>query len=360
MRILINGISNSATGGLVILKLVLNELNTLQVNNIDHNVTFISPGSFNDKNVSLDNITKLQIPWCQYKWVQYIAQIFLLPVICQRFDLILNLTDLPVATRKHQLYYVDWPYLFETKVSLSLPKKVKKTLIKILFPFVDTVIFQKQKSSADCILPINHQLTHVMNISENYVKFIKDKYYGVSNRELDEINNFTFLFYPAAPYSHKNHKLLYSALQYAVSNKIQINQKIFLTITEKEFMQSINMDERNIDLDIMKSFVFLGRLSSSKCLEYMNKSCALLFPSKLETLGLPLLEAIALNKPVLVYDSDYSRELLLDAYYYKSPAELCNLLTRPFETLKFPKLRREGGYVSWNKLIEASIDNLDN
>ena len=354
MRILINGISNSATGGLVILKLALNELGKHSTDKMGHNIKVILPSSFRHKNELHDNVTAIELPLCEYKIVQYITQIVFLPFISRRFDLILNLTDLPIITRTNQFYYADWPYLFEISTRLSLSKKIKLRCIRALFLFVDTVIFQKQKSSANFKIPTYSKYTYVMNISETYIRFIKEIYLKLPNETLSQSNDHSFMFYPAAPYGHKNFKLLYDALEHAENNKLEVKHKIYLTITKKEFLKSIKMNGLKTNTHVMRSFVFLGQLSHKTCLEYMRNSCALLFPSSKETLGLPLLEAIALKKPILVYDSDYARELVLDAYYFKSPSDLCELLTLLSSTLKLPKVCKEAGYVSWLKLIEHS------
>jgi glycosyltransferase involved in cell wall biosynthesis len=48
-------------------------------------------------------------------------------------------------------------------------------------------------------------------------------------------------------------------------------------------------------------------LTREKTLEILNNSKCLLFPSKLETWGLPISEAIFLKKDIIVSDLDYSK-----------------------------------------------------
>jgi glycosyltransferase involved in cell wall biosynthesis len=81
-----------------------------------------------------------------------------------------------------------------------------------------------------------------------------------------------------------------------------------LTLTEKEF-------------DPYKKIKYLkniGNLSSSEMNNYYGKVDALLFLSSLESYGLPLIEAMSLNLPILTVDLSYSRWVCEDhAYFFK-------------------------------------------
>ena len=59
-----------------------------------------------------------------------------------------------------------------------------------------------------------------------------------------------------------------------------------------------------------KNFVFEGIIKHDNLLSYYKSATALVFPSSIETVGLPLLEAAALGLPVLAADVDYAHEVL--------------------------------------------------
>jgi glycosyltransferase involved in cell wall biosynthesis len=125
---------------------------------------------------------------------------------------------------------------------------------------------------------------------------------------LNKNKKFKF-FYPSAFYPHKMHKFLLSFDNYLLNNKIVIdNIEIYLTLTEKEF-------------DPYKKIKYLkniGNLSSSEMNNYYGKVDALLFLSSLESYGLPLIEAMSLNLPILTVDLSYSRWVCEDhAYFFK-------------------------------------------
>jgi glycosyltransferase involved in cell wall biosynthesis len=57
-------------------------------------------------------------------------------------------------------------------------------------------------------------------------------------------------------------------------------------------------------------FKFIGKLNRNEVAGYYEAMDALLFPSKLETWGLPLTEAKEFNKPIFVSDLPYAKETI--------------------------------------------------
>lgn len=54
----------------------------------------------------------------------------------------------------------------------------------------------------------------------------------------------------------------------------------------------------------------VGKIPYERVLEYYKSSDLMIFPSKLETLGLPLMEAKHFNLNILAIDLPYSREVI--------------------------------------------------
>jgi len=112
------------------------------------------------------------------------------------------------------------------------------------------------------------------------------------------------LVYPASFLPHKNHCLLEKPEVLNVLKKHGFALKITLALPASfraphELVQN------------------LGRISREESLNLIAASDALLFLSSCESLGVPLLEAAMLGKPVVCPDLPYSRELLgCSAYYF--------------------------------------------
>lgn len=107
------------------------------------------------------------------------------------------------------------------------------------------------------------------------------------------------VFYPTSPVFYKNYHILIDAIREMKSDKIEL----VLTVEENQL--------ENIDLkNIPQNITFLGPLSYSETIKQLSQSDALLFPSYIETFGLPLLEAAAFGKPILTVNLEYAKEIL--------------------------------------------------
>jgi len=72
------------------------------------------------------------------------------------------------------------------------------------------------------------------------------------------------------------------------------------------------------DIEIPKNlinveFVFLGQITHNEVLWMFKNIHCMVFPSYIETLGLPLIEAASFGLPILASDLSYAREVL-DGY----------------------------------------------
>lgn len=126
---------------------------------------------------------------------------------------------------------------------------------------------------------------------------------AVRKPEADD-SQFTF-FYPADAVGHKNHVNLLNA--WGVLAKEGRSPKLLLTLRPKE----MELIRHRAQLDSQRpiSVVNLGWLSRPDVLNQMSRSSALIFPSRAETFGLPMLEARALGVPVVASERDFVRDV---------------------------------------------------
>jgi len=116
-------------------------------------------------------------------------------------------------------------------------------------------------------------------------------------------------FYPSAIYPHKNHsRLLEIARNIQKSNG---NQRIVITANENEPLANELLESiRKGCLD--RIIHNLGWLTHAETLATLELCKGMLFLSTFETLGLPLLEAKRLSKPIIAAELETSRELVGD------------------------------------------------
>ncbi|MDT7934747.1 MAG: glycosyltransferase [Sphingomonadaceae bacterium] len=118
------------------------------------------------------------------------------------------------------------------------------------------------------------------------------------------------LFYPAAGYPHKNHALLARLDPQAAS----LIDQLTLTIPP----------ERN-PCPGASWLRMAGRLDPSAMLDEYRTADALLFLSKAESFGFPLVEAMWLGLPIIAADLPYARTLCGEAAIYFDPDEATSL-----------------------------------
>lgn len=116
-------------------------------------------------------------------------------------------------------------------------------------------------------------------------------------------------FYPATAFSYKNHMTLLKAIKNAQDNGLSDYEVIFTikadesdyTKTLYEYVQKNNLSVR-----------FGGCVSRDKVFELYTRS-VLVFPSYVESFGLPLLEARMTGTPIIASDTSFCHEIL-DGY----------------------------------------------
>lgn len=110
-------------------------------------------------------------------------------------------------------------------------------------------------------------------------------------------------FYPAYPRVFKNLEVLFKAAE--ILNKWHKDFRTVVTIDGSENKYSKHLREVYGHIEQIK---FIGLQPRDKVFEWFNSCSCLVFPSKLETWGLPITEAKSFNKPILVANRAYAKE----------------------------------------------------
>lgn len=118
-------------------------------------------------------------------------------------------------------------------------------------------------------------------------------------------------FYPARDYPHKNHKLLFEA--YEKLNTIFLKSELLLTLEPNRIK--------------LKGIKALGEISQKKVLNILDRdNTVLVFPSLSESFGLPLVEALELDIPILASDLPFAREICGKCAIYFDPHSVSSLI----------------------------------
>ncbi|MFY9995222.1 MAG: glycosyltransferase [Leclercia sp.] len=116
----------------------------------------------------------------------------------------------------------------------------------------------------------------------------------------------TIFLYPATPINYKNHQIILQAINKLVSKSF--NDFVFQVTFEKNTYKIFDSYVKSHNLEEYISY--LGVVSYDELIKRYKECNVLLFPSYLETFGLPLLEASTLGCDILTSDLPYSRDVL--------------------------------------------------
>ena len=186
--------------------------------------------------------------------------------------------------------------------------------IKYLY-FYRILFFLFLKNSDNLIVQTQTMKKTVENKLKKQKVYVEDKYWrnlginnffnGLNNFENKNIKNKSLVsncretqltfFYPSAFYPYKNHKNLIYAFK-GISETFGIKIRLILTLSKEELpssMQSLNF------------IIYTGEVNIFDIHEIYQKVDYLIFPSLLESLGLPLIEAKLYNLPIICSREDY-------------------------------------------------------
>lgn len=216
-------------------------------------------------------------------------------------QLVMYMQALPFYKRKWSLFNGSRERLlwFYTNV---FPYAVKKSLNERTYVVVNTP-FLKEWYSDLYKFDKTRIFTMMPDIENVDVSKCKDYDFGSTK--------YNFL-YPANNAGYKEHRTLMEAVSRLKEKNPDLASsiKIYLTLKAEANEKMIKQIESYGVTDL---FVFTGFVSREELLS-MYKSCTgLLFPSTIESLTMPLWEAVAFKKPIACQDLEFSR-YQLDGY----------------------------------------------
>jgi glycosyltransferase involved in cell wall biosynthesis len=145
-----------------------------------------------------------------------------------------------------------------------------------------------------------------------------------------------FFFYPAVTWPHKNHAVIFRALRVLRERARVVD--VYFTGATTEFRAQL--DELAGSLGVLEQVHSLGFVTSDELQTLFQESTAMLFPSKFEGLGLPVLEAFHAGVPVVCANATVLPEVAQDAALYFDPDSPEELAGQMIRMLDEPDLRR--------------------
>lgn len=256
-----------------------------------------------------DNIVIKKLPWVKNSWFHrlwfdyvYSKKIIKHNKIDEVFSLqntLLPIKRIPQTLYLHQsLPFCEYKYTFLENKKFWIYQNIIGKLIKKSVKNAKKVIVQTEWMKQAIIKQCDIKQDKIEKISpETTIKV--NKFFDINKWH-------NLFFYPASNLSYKNHKVIFQAIKLLKQHDIKDFNVIF-TLTEKtlphDCIELYNELKENVEL--------VGSIKQEQVMELYSKSI-LLFPSYIETFGLPLLEARCCKSTVIASDTPFSREILGD------------------------------------------------
>ena len=163
------------------------------------------------------------------------------------------------------------------------------------------------------------------------------------------------IFYPSSFLKHKNHQVLIQALSLLDKNT---SFEIHFTGKKNELRDEIEAKcqfFRNIKCS------FLGEISSSDLLSEYSRSNLVISCSKYESSSLPILEGIAIGRPIIASDIEahieMAKHLPIDIFKQDDPLDLSKAIVRQIEGFKNAQVVKDFSHdaikqFSWDNIIK--------
>lgn len=315
--IIVNNPAAKESGALTILKNFLEIIYNSHCNNKFY--IFVSLEEL--KKFEKDNIKiivigkqsfKQRILWDNYGLKKYLKMNNIEP------NLFLSVQNTGVNLSKNipqLLYFHQAIPLSEKKWNFFKREERKYWFYKKIYPFfikqylnrVDKVIVQTQWIKEGFSKRFNYKIENIL-IDKPLIKISE-----VEKIEIIPRNKFR-IFYPATPLIYKNHKVIIESLGELKKEIKNLDEKVecIFTFSKGESLELDKLVEKYQLENIVK---LIGKIPYKRVLSYYKSSDLMIFPSYIETLGLPLIEAQYFNLEILAIDLEYSREVLEDYYF---------------------------------------------
>lgn len=147
--------------------------------------------------------------------------------------------------------------------------------------------------------------------------------------------NLDYLLIVGASYPHKNIDRVLEAYS-KIKNKV--NYKLLIVGGRKQYVDILRIKARALRIE--KVVEFLDYIPSNSMVTLYSRATALVVPSLYEGFGLPPLEAMACECPVLVSNSASLPEVCGDAAYYVDPYSVENIAEGMYKVLTDDNLRK--------------------
>lgn len=223
-------------------------------------------------------------------------------LIKQRYFDIYVMGDYPLPFIKDQTLYINQANLINPKIykysKSDLLFRLRRFYLRIFLNNTKKIIVQSKfmkKFINKSYNNLNSKILIDHNLEFKKLKLHKKK---INKKEIK-------ILYPSSMYNYKNHQIIIDLLK---TNMLK-NINFYFTCSKKEFEPYKNI----------KNLYRINYFDNKNLEKVYNQYDAIIFPSLIESLGLPIIEATKMRMPIIVSDLPYSREINSNYAQYFNP-----------------------------------------
>lgn len=348
MRIVVNDIAAEKGGALSVLK---SFYNYVKDHDYENEYIFLLSGNYVEETDNIKVIVKDDIKKSGLHKLKF--DFFSGKKFINSFnpDYVLSLQNIITFGLKcRQGVYVHQSIPFQKEKKFSLFKSSERATA-VIQKFIGSIIKKSVKKADDVFVQTNWMKENVAEMCKVNTDKISVVPFETEIPEVEKANDYpsNSFFYPATFEGiYKNHECIYQAVDILRKDGFE-NFEIVLTLPEDSEPKR-------------KNITHCGLLDRKSLFDQYRNS-VILFPSYIETIGLPLLEARAVNSLILAADCQYARETLKgykNAYFFNTfkPQELAQLMEKVInkETELYSDDSDEALSDSWNVITDRIVN----
>ena len=300
-NIIIYDIAADSYGALVILNQIVREAEHDKAN--DYYIFLSSGINKTHGNLHYIYIKKKKglvhrIMWDSYGLKRYLKKNLIIPnlIISMQNIALLGFHGIPQMVYLHQsVPFSDFSLnpMKKEERKLFFYKYVYKIMIFLTINFTGSRVYVQTEWMKERAVSLFRKSIKVKKIAPCI-----EKHEGIRNTET---NNKYILFYPTSNFKYKNIDTIIKAIDYLKVYNPGIYERIELQLTIDKDLKYCAVSDK---------IKFIGYQSKDDMISLYENSSAMVFPSYLESFGLPLIEAASLGLPIIVSDLPYAREIL--------------------------------------------------
>lgn len=305
MHILVYDVAASTSGALSVLEDLYREVAELEDKSVQWTFVVSIP-----KLEETENIKVIRKPWVKKSWFhRLLFEYFGIQKVIKKIkpDKVVSMQNLTVPRCKlPQVLYVHLPFVFtDYKFSLKESK-----VLWIYQNILSRAVYRSIRRAKKTIVQtewMKESCKTIANADDSKVVIVQPNV-GEKNEKQFELKseNFKRFVYPATPFKYKNHILILQACELLKEEGIEDYEVIFTFTKENGKYASYLFDyAKGKGLNV----IFGGSKPRKEIFDLYSKS-VMIFPSYVESFGLPLLEARISGSPILAGKMPFCQEIL--------------------------------------------------